>query len=50
MANDNIKYGFIVNLLSTLVISKFETKKSAKPNSASGLGNLSGVAQLPLSL
>jgi hypothetical protein len=50
MANDNIKYGIIVNLMSTLAIGKFYQTKSAKPNSAGGLGNLGGAAQLSLNL
>jgi hypothetical protein len=44
MANDNIKYGFIVNLTLTLAIGKFDQTKSANPNSASSLGNLGGAA------
>jgi hypothetical protein len=44
MANNNIKYGFIVNLTSTLAIGKFDQTKNAKPNSASGLGNFGGTA------
>jgi hypothetical protein len=44
MTNDNIKYGFLVNLMSMLAIGKFDQKISAKPNSAGGLGNLSGAA------
>jgi hypothetical protein len=44
MAKDNIKYGLIVNLRLTLAIGKFDQTKRAKPNSASGLGNLGGAA------
>jgi hypothetical protein len=44
MANNHIKYGFIVNLTSTLAIGKFDQIKSAKPNSAGGLGKLGGAA------